>query len=127
MSITDDLSTSGPDARADLSQDPRFSALPPDIQARLKKLSPEAAAAVIASGLIFWVVPGPGTPLILAGGLRLWPNLFHKVANKFQEYFPKGHATGLDVLRRFLDDMESRFHDSRSEQPKIREDSNAQT
>lgn len=113
MSITDDCSNKGQDARTNLAQDPRFAALPPDIQERLKKLTPEAAAAVIASGLIFWVVPGPGTPLILAGGMRLWPNFFDKIASRFQAYFPKGHATGLDVLRRFLDDMESRFPDTR--------------
>jgi hypothetical protein len=63
----------------------------------------------MASGLIFWIFPGPGTPLILAGGLRLWPQLFRKVSDKLQNYFPKGHETGLDVLRRFLDDMEGRF------------------
>lgn len=89
--------------------DPRFSAFPPDIQERLKRLSPEAAAAVLASGFIFWIVPGPGTPLILAGGLRLWPSVFHKLANGFQRYFPKGHLVGLEVLKRFLDDLESRF------------------
>lgn len=97
------------DPHSRLASDPRFAALPPDIQARIKRLSPEAAAAVIASGLIFWIVPGPGTPLILAGGLRLWPRLFEKVTGKFQRHFPKGHSAGLEVLRRFLDDMESRF------------------
>ena len=95
-----------------ITDDPRFDSLPADIQARLKRLSPEAAAAVMASGLIFWIFPGPGTPLILAGGLRLWPQLFRKVSDKIQNYFPKGHETGLDVLRRFLDDMEGRFPDT---------------
>lgn len=89
--------------------DPRFACLPPDIQERLKRLSPEAAAAVLASGLVFWVVPGPGTPLILAGGLRLWPSFFSRCAQKLERYFPKGHSAGLEVLRRFLDDMEGRF------------------
>jgi hypothetical protein len=92
-----------------LVNDPRFASFPPDIQERLKRLSPEAAAAVLASGLIFWVVPGPGTPLIMAGGMRLWPSFFAKCATKLQHYFPKGHSAGLEVLRRFLDDMENRF------------------
>lgn len=89
--------------------DPRFSAFPPEIQERLKRLSPEAAAAVMASGLIFWIVPGPGTPLILAGGMRLWPQLFEKIAGRVQQHFPGGHRAGLEVLRRFLDDLDSRF------------------
>ncbi|MFM1800783.1 MAG: hypothetical protein RJA81_135 [Planctomycetota bacterium] len=101
--------------RSDLNQifdDPRFSAFPPDIQERLKRLSPEAAAAVIASGLIFWIVPGPGTPLILAGGLRLWPEFFQKFSHGLKRYFPKGHSASLEVLRRFLDDLENRFPQS---------------
>ena len=98
---------------AKLVGDPRFATLPPDIQERLRRLSPEAAAAVLASGLIFWVVPGPGTPLILAGGLRLWPSVFSKFARKLEHYFPKGHSAGLEVLRRFLDDMEGRFPTSK--------------
>jgi hypothetical protein len=78
----------------------------------LKELPKEVGAMLIAAGVVGIVLPGPGTPAVIAGGLALWPNAFGKLEAWFGRKYPDTHKKGMKQIRRFLTDLEKRYPDS---------------
>lgn len=77
---------------------------------RLEQLPPEIGLFIIGVGLVGLVFPGPfGTPLMVAGGLSLWPRAFRPADRWMARKFPKSHASGAHWLERFMDDLDSRY------------------
>jgi hypothetical protein len=73
-------------------------------------LPPEVGAVLVAVGVGGLILPGPfGTPFLLAGGVVLAPQYFHRTELWMQKRFPKMHRAGRRHLDRFIDDFEKRF------------------
>jgi hypothetical protein len=64
---------------------------------------------LLSAGVIGFVLPGPGTPALIAGGLILWPDRFAKVEGWMQRRFPDLHREGVGHVERFLSDLEKRY------------------
>jgi hypothetical protein len=75
----------------------------------LPKLPRELGVILISAGVVGFVMPGPGTPAIIAGGLVLWPKGFGKAEVWFRRRFPSLHRDGMQQIRRFLADLERRY------------------
>lgn len=89
---------------------------------RIKSLPSSVGVTLMTAGLVGAVLPGSvGTPLVVAGGLVLAPNLFDKVDGLVKHRFPGLHHEGLKALARFLDDFERRFPPE-ADGPKVRGD-----
>lgn len=86
-------------------------ALVPSVEtaADIRALPKEVGVMLLSAGVIGFVMPGPGTPAIIAGGLVLWPQGFGKVEGWFQRRFPGAHRMGLKQLRRYLQDLDQRY------------------
>lgn len=69
----------------------------------------ELGYLLLTAGAIGFVLPGPGTPALLAGGLILWPEGFGKVQGWLQKRFPVVHRTGMSQLGRYISDLEARY------------------
>lgn len=69
----------------------------------------ELGVMLVSAGVIGFVLPGPGAPALVAGGLILWPKGFGKVERWFQKRFPQAHRQGMDHIHRFLSDLERRY------------------
>ncbi len=81
-----------------------------EIMERLKELPPSVGVSLVTAGVVGAIVPGSlGTPLILAGGLILAPELFGKVDAAVQRRFPRLRHQGVQALGRFLQDLERRY------------------
>ncbi len=78
----------------------------------LKELPEEVGAMLIAAGIVGIVLPGPGTPAVIAGGLALWPDAFGKLETWFGSRYPDTHKKGMKQIRRFLVDLEKRYPNS---------------
>ncbi len=77
---------------------------------RLEKLPPEIGILMLGFGVAGLIFPGPfGTPLIVAGGLSLWPKGFRRVDGWVARKLPKSHESGHRWLERFMDDLEQRY------------------
>ena len=77
---------------------------------RLEQLPPEIGSLIIGIGIVGLIFPGPfGTPLIIAGGLSLWPKAFRPADKWMARKFPKSHAGGAHWLDRFMNDLEHRY------------------
>ncbi len=77
---------------------------------RIKNLPAPVGVLLVGFGVAGLILPGPmGTPLIIAGGLVLAPRAFGKVEKFFERRFPKFHRAGLDVVERFVDDLDKRY------------------
>jgi hypothetical protein len=74
-----------------------------------KKPPRELGLMLFSAGVIGFVLPGPGIPALMAGGLILWPKAFGRVEGWFQQRFPDTHRAGRGQLDRFLTDMERRY------------------
>lgn len=72
---------------------------------------------LVSAGVIGMVLPGPGAPALVAGGLILWPEAFGKVERWFQKRFPEAHRTGMGHMNRFLSDLERRYPGSTGTAP----------
>ena len=64
----------------------------------IKDLPKEVGVMLITAGIVGFILPGPGAPAIIAGGLVLWPEAFGKVFESMARALPpqdtsKGHAT----------------------------------
>ena len=79
---------------------------PPGLVAALPK---ELGVMLVSAGVIGVVLPGPGTPALVAGGLILWPEAFGKAERWFQKRFPQAHRQGMGHINRFLTDLERRY------------------
>jgi hypothetical protein len=64
---------------------------------------------LVSAGVIGVVLPGPGVPALVAGGLILWPEAFGSVERWLQKRFPETHRKGIGHINRFLTDLERRY------------------
>jgi hypothetical protein len=88
---------------------------PSDLSLRLQSQPKDLGYLLLTAGAIGFVLPGPGTPAIVAGGLILWPSGFRRVEGWFQRRFPDLHKQGIAQLNRYLNDLESRYPGSTNE------------
>jgi hypothetical protein len=84
-------------------------ALGDDELPELRALPKEVGVMLLSAGVIGMVMPGPGTPAIIAGGLVLWPDGFGKVEGWVQKRFPMAHRTGMKQIKRYLKDLDRRY------------------
>ena len=76
----------------------------------LQQFPPEIATLLIMAGIAGVLLPGPiGAPLILAGGVTLWPKTFRPMERWFRRKFPAMHQEGVIQLKEFVKDLKSRF------------------
>ena len=77
---------------------------------RLKKLPKEIGVMLIAAGVVGLILPGPGTPALIAGGVALWPGgTFGKLELWLEQRHPDVHQKSMSQIGRFLDDLEKRY------------------
>ena len=77
---------------------------------RLHELPREVGVMLVTVGALGYVLPGMiGTPILLAGGLVLWPETFARVETWFGRRFPAVHQKSMRQIGRFLDDLERRY------------------
>jgi hypothetical protein len=80
---------------------------------RLKGLPKEVGVMLIAAGVVGLILPGPGTPALIAGGLALWPGAFSKLELWLERRYPVVHEKSMRQIGRFLADLEKRYPYSR--------------
>lgn len=76
---------------------------------KFEKLPKEIGVMLIAAGVVGLVLPGPGTPALIAGGLALWPGAFGKLELWLEHHHPVAHQRSMKQIGRFLDDLERRY------------------
>jgi hypothetical protein len=76
---------------------------------RIKELPKEVGVMLITAGIVGFILPGPGTPAIIAGGLALWPTAFGKLESWLERRHPEVHRQSMKQIGRFLDDLETRY------------------
>ena len=79
---------------------------------KIKPVPKEVGVMLITAGIVGFVLPGPGTPAIIAGGLALWPGAFGKLESWLERLNPGLHRQGVQQINRFLDDLEKRYPNS---------------
>jgi hypothetical protein len=81
-----------------------------DYDRELPKLPAEVGLLIMGVGVVGLLLPGPiGTPLIVSGGLSLWPRAFRPADRWMRRNCPKTHASGSNWLLRFKADLERRY------------------
>jgi hypothetical protein len=81
-----------------------------DDLAAVKGLPKEFGVLLIVLGLGGLMVPGPvGSPLVLLGGVILWPRAFRGVEARFREKFPETHRRSVAQVKRFVSDLDRRY------------------
>ena len=78
----------------------------------IKDLPKELGVMLITAGIVGFILPGPGTPAIIAGGLVLWPKAFGKLESWLERAHPKVHREGMQHINRFLSDLQKRYPNS---------------
>ena len=77
---------------------------------KIKKLPTAVGVVLMTAGVAGLIFPGPfGTPLLVAGGLTLAPNVFGKLDGCLKKRFPRFRSHGILVVDRFIRDMEKRY------------------
>ena len=76
---------------------------------KIKELPRELGVMLLTAGIVGFILPGPGTPAIIAGGLALWPEAFGKLESWLERSHPKVHRQGVRQINRFLNDLEKRY------------------
>jgi hypothetical protein len=76
---------------------------------RLEELPKEIGVMLVAAGVVGLILPGPGTPALVAGGLVLWPGAFNKLELWLERRYPDVHKKSMRQIGRFLDDLEKRY------------------
>jgi hypothetical protein len=79
---------------------------------KIKQVPKEVGVMLITAGIVGFILPGPGTPAIIAGGLALWPGAFGKLKSWLERCNPGLHRQGVQQINRFLDDLEKRYPNS---------------
>lgn len=79
---------------------------------KIKDLPKELGVMLITAGIVGFILPGPGAPAIIAGGLVLWPKAFGKLESWLERSHPKVHREGMQQINRFLNDLKKRYPDS---------------
>ena len=78
----------------------------------LGKLPPEIGMLLIISGIAGVLLPGPvGMPLLIAGGVTMWPKTFEPIERWFSRRFPVVHREGVFQIKEFITDLQNRFPD----------------
>src|SRR5947208_3187373 len=81
-----------------------------EFAARVLKSPPKTLGVVLlTAGVLGVVLPGPGVPALVAGGLILYPKGFAKAEGWLRRRFPEGHRAGMSHIGRFLTDLERRY------------------
>jgi hypothetical protein len=76
---------------------------------KIKELPKELGVMLLTAGIVGFILPGPGTPAIIAGGLALWPEAFGKIESWLERSHPQVHRQGVRQINRFLNDLEKRY------------------
>jgi hypothetical protein len=79
---------------------------------KIKQVPKEVGLMLITAGIVGFILPGPGTPAIIAGGLALWPGAFGKLESWLERRNPRLHRRGVQQINRFLEDLEKRYPNS---------------
>lgn len=109
------MSENLPDAEPAPTPDPRAAEATTDAPepaaptSLAESLPRELGVMLVSAGVIGVVLPGPGAPALVAGGLILWPGAFGKAERWFQRRFPEAHRQGMGHVHRFLSDLERRY------------------
>jgi hypothetical protein len=74
-----------------------------------RKPPKELGVMLVSAGVVGFVLPGPGVPALVAGGLILWPEGFAKVEGWLRRRFPAAHRKSMAQIDRFLSDLERRY------------------
>ncbi len=87
---------------------------PPDAEVliEIQNLPREVGVMLLTAGIIGFILPGPGTPAIIAGGIALWPDAFGKVESWFARRYPFAHQKSMQQIGRYLNDLEKRYPNS---------------
>ena len=76
----------------------------------LGKLPPEIGMLLVISGVAGILLPGlVGTPLLIAGGVSIWPKTFEPIERWFSRRFPSVHKEGVIQIKEFISDLNKRF------------------
>jgi hypothetical protein len=76
----------------------------------LENFPPEIATLLIMSGIAGILLPGPvGAPMLIAGGVVMWPRTFRPIERWFSKKFPSVHRDGVIQLKEFVQNLEKRF------------------
>ena len=90
---------------------------------RLEQMPPEIGLLMIGFGIAGLILPGPfGTPLIVAGGLSIWPKSFRRIDGWVARKMPRSHENGHHWLNRFMYDLEKRYPDKDVDDRKTHDD-----
>jgi hypothetical protein len=77
---------------------------------RVRAMPKEFSVLLIVAGIGGILLPGPvGTPLLVLGGLMLWPRALGKFETFFEGRFPRLHHHSVRQVNRFLNDLERRY------------------
>ena len=80
----------------------------------LGKLPPEIGMLLVISGIAGILLPGPvGTPLLIAGGVTMWPKTFQPIERWFSRRFPKVHQEGVFQIKEFVASLQRRFPENK--------------
>lgn len=79
------------------------------------RLPVEVSLTIVCAGVVGLVLPGPfGAPLIVGGGLSLWPRAFRPIDRWVERRMPVAHSSGTKWLIRFRTDLERRYSENRT-------------
>lgn len=77
---------------------------------RIEEMPKEVGVLLVVAGVGGVILPGPvGTPMLILGGVILWPAAFRRVETWFERKFPRAHHKSVRQVVRFLDDLERRY------------------
>ena len=77
---------------------------------RLHEAPKEVGVLLMLAGLGGILLPGPiGTPILILGGVILWPRGFRGLDAFLARRLPKLHRQGVQQVTRLLDDLERRY------------------
>ena len=77
---------------------------------------PEIATLLIIAGVAGVLLPGPvGAPLLIAGGVMMWPKTFRPIELWFSRKFPATHREGVIQLKEFIRDLNQRYPDTKKQ------------
>jgi|GEM_PF-4585730 len=80
------------------------------------RLPVEVSLTIVCAGVVGLVLPGPfGAPLIVSGGLSLWPRAFRPINRWVERRMPAAHSSGTKWLIRFRTDLERRYPANRTD------------
>jgi hypothetical protein len=81
---------------------------------RIERLPRDVGWLLVTAGLVGMAVPGVlGLPFLILGGLVLMPVTSRRAEHWLSGHSPKMFKGGVKQINRFLDDLESRYPQSR--------------